>query len=189
MTIRIKNYKVLNSTRKVPKSRNPELLSLFKLYHKIAKNTGNTDIIKITRRLNMSRNNRHPVSLSAIIKNLEGKDGKIPVVVAKVLDDERMLEIPAIQLVCLQCSNTARAKVLKFGGEVYTLDQLFKVSPRLDNLELIQGDRTRRKVYKYFGAAGDKFSTTYPKAKNTGKNGETRLARNVKRAERKIVDE
>jgi large subunit ribosomal protein L18e len=129
---------------------------------------------KISKRLKMSRSNRHPVKLSLVARGIAGKE-KVAAVVAKVLDDERMIEIPKITLIALQISKAAKSKIEKCGGKVYTFDEMFKVCPSLDDVVLIKGDVTKRKSYKYFGAPGDKFSEAYPKCTSKGKNRERRL--------------
>lgn len=119
----------------------------------------------------MSRSNRQPVKLSKLIEHSD----KIVVCIGKILDDEKVFEIPKLKIVALNFSREARKKILKFGGEIYTLDQLFTVSSDLSNVILISGDRTHRKSYKYFGAAGEKGSTTYPRTINPRNSGEKRI--------------
>ncbi|ELA47689.1 hypothetical protein VCUG_00771 [Vavraia culicis subsp. floridensis] len=119
----------------------------------------------------MSRNNRQPVKVARLAEHA----GKVIVVVGKVLDSERVFTLPKLTIVALTASREARRKVKKFGGEIYTLDKLFKVSSDLKNVVLVCGDRTKRKAYRYFGAAGEKNSLTYPRTTNRKNSGEKRI--------------
>lgn len=119
----------------------------------------------------MSRNNRQPVKVSELVKHAD----KTIVIVGKVLDDERLFELPKLTVVALSTSREARRKIVKFGGSVHTLDRLFKVSSDLKDIALVCGDRTRRKAYKYFGCPGEKNSLTYPRTVNSKNSGEKRI--------------
>lgn len=169
--------------RKEPKSQNKSLRTLHEFFSKIVKASGeNADInlMKIAKRLTMSRMNRPAVKISALAKELAGSD-KVAVIVAKVLDDERVLTLPAMKIVALQWSKGVQAKIEANGGSIYTLDQFIKVAGSMSNIMLIKGDRTARKASKYFGLApGEKGSTAYPRVISKGKNREKRI--NVKKA-------
>ncbi len=60
---------------------------------------------------------------------MQGKDEKIAVVVGTVTSDERFLNVPKLKLAALHVTSTARARILKAGGEVMTLDQLALRAP------------------------------------------------------------
>ncbi|KAI4292191.1 large subunit ribosomal protein L18e [Pancytospora philotis] len=169
--------------RKEPKSLNMNLRALHSFFSSIVKASGeNADItlMKITKRLTMSRMNRPPVKLSAVAAEL-GESGKVAVVVGKILDDDEVLTVPAMKIVALQWSKTAKAKIEACGGSIHTLDQFIKVAGRMENIMLIKGDRNARKASKFFGAApGEKGSATYPRIIGKGKNREKRV--NVRKA-------
>nr|CBH28888.1 60S RIBOSOMAL PROTEIN L18 [Anncaliia algerae] len=166
---------IINKSRTKFVSRNVYHQSLINLYTRIAKHTTNATVQRIAARLRMSNNARHPVNLRKIAEENEKNPESIHVIVAKVLDDETLFVVPKMRISCLQISNSAKAKIEKFGGEVYTLDQIFEISEKLENVNLIKGDMTARKCYKFFGACGIPGSKTYPKSANKGKNREKRL--------------
>lgn len=175
---KIPKYPIFDSSRK-PKSENTFMLSLFEFYKKVAQNTDNQTIQKIAKRLTMSRKNRQPLKVSALIKlakeQSENLEDKLIVFVGKVLDDEGLIELPKLKIVCLKASKTAAEKIKMFGGELHTLEKLIKLSGNLENIILVTSDNKRRKANKYFGAAGDKKSAVYPRTLNKGKNGERRI--------------
>ncbi|KAI5169139.1 large subunit ribosomal protein L18e [Pancytospora epiphaga] len=168
--------------RSEPRSANSNLRKLHEFFSKIVKASGenaNIDLMKITKRLTMTNMNRPPVKVSKIAQELSGS-GKVAVIVAKVLDDERLLHIPAMKVVALQWSRKAKAKIEANGGSVYTLDQFIKAAGSMDNIMLIKGDPAARKATKFFGPApGEKHSTAYPRIIGKSKNKEKRL--NVKK--------
>ena len=59
----------------------------------------------------------------------KGKDGKTAVVVGTITDDERFLTVPKLTVAALRVTRTARARIVKAGGEVITLDQLALKAP------------------------------------------------------------
>lgn len=50
-------------------------------------------------------------------------------IVGTVTDDQRLLEIPKLTVAALRVTETARARILKAGGKVLTLDQLVLLAP------------------------------------------------------------
>ncbi|KAK8960730.1 hypothetical protein KSP40_PGU001831 [Platanthera guangdongensis] len=79
----------------------------------------------ILHRLFMSKTNRPPISLRQLIRFMSGKsENNIAVIVGTVTDDKRVHEIPAIKVIALRFTETARARILKAGGECLTFDQL-----------------------------------------------------------------
>ena len=164
--------------RKAPKSKNSTLNELSEFFSKIVTTAGENApvlLMKIAKRLKMSNKNRPAVKVSHVVSEL-GNSKKVALVVAKVLDDERVLELPAFDLVCLSCSKSVREKIIKNGGKVQTLDQFIKVAGTLDNIMLIQGDSNQRKASKYFGPApGERNSATFPRANHKIKNKERRV--------------
>ncbi len=55
-------------------------------------------------------------------------------IVGTVTDDNRLLEIPKMTVAALRFTETARARILKAGGKVLTLDQLVLLAPTGKNL-------------------------------------------------------
>lgn len=165
--------------RKAPKTENKNIIKLSQFFDKIVKASGENApvmLMKIAKRLKMSNRNRPVVKLSKIVTELGNETQKVAVVVAKILDDERVFEIPAIKVVALKWSKSAQEKIEKNGGSISTLDQFIKVGGSLDNLVLMQEDSSKRKASKYFGPApGEKGSATYPRANHKIKNKERRI--------------
>ncbi len=50
-------------------------------------------------------------------------------IVGTVTDDQRLLEVPKLTVAALKFTETARARILKAGGKVLTLDQLVLLAP------------------------------------------------------------
>lgn len=167
---------------KVPRTINPYMKQLFELYKKIALNTDNLIVHRILGMLITTRSNRQPLKISQLIeqiifsKKVENYKEKKIVFVGKLLNDENLVEIPKMTVICLKISTTLKKRILKAGGEVYTLEKLFKVSPKLEDCVMVKSDRTKRKSYKYFGATGEKGSETYPRTISKGRgSGERRI--------------
>ena len=102
----------------------------------------------------MSRINRPPMSLSRLMKHMQGKEDKIAVIVGTVTDDIRVIEVPALKVCALRFTETARARILKAGGECITLDQLALRAPTGANTVLLQGHRSAREAVRHFGTPG-----------------------------------
>lgn len=162
--------------RKKSRSPNTILQSLSDFYIKVAKKCDNYDIKRIAKRLTMANKDRPAVKISEIAEKLNGNLDKVAVVVGKVIDDDRNVQVPAMKIVALKWSKSVQEKVAHFNGSLYTLDQLFKVCGDLENIVLVQGDRMKRKSAKYWGKApGDKNSSTYPRTVSKKLNGEQRI--------------
>ncbi|WP_411016227.1 hypothetical protein, partial [Salmonella sp. s51884] len=73
--------------------------------------------------------------------------------IGTITDDLRIYKIPKVKICALHVTERARARILKAGGEILTLDQLALKSPRGQNTVLLQGVRTSRKVFRHFGKA------------------------------------
>lgn len=57
------------------------------------------------------------------------QDDKIAVLVGTITDDVRQFEVPALKVAALRFTETARARILKAGGECLTFDQLALRAP------------------------------------------------------------
>ena len=77
---------------------------------------------------------------------------KIAVVVCKVLDDERLLDLPKLTVCALGFSDSARRRIKEAGGSCMTFDQLALKCPTGANTVLLRGHR-RREALKHFGPA------------------------------------
>ena len=60
-------------------------------------------------------------------------------IVGSVMNDERLLEVPKMKICALRFTETARARILKAGGECLTFDQLVLSNPKGSNTVLLRG--------------------------------------------------
>lgn len=102
----------------------------------------------------MSKVNRPPLSIARLVKYMDGKDDKIAVLVGTVTDDDRLLVVPKMIVCALRVTKTARARILKAGGEILTFDQLALRSPLGKGTVLLRGPKNAREAVKHFGTPG-----------------------------------
>ncbi|EWC46470.1 60S ribosomal protein L18-B [Drechslerella stenobrocha 248] len=165
----LKTHHERSSHRKAPKSDNPYLALLVKLYRFLARRTDSSFNKVVLRRLFMSKINRPPVSLSRI-NRLVGHDqtkseGKTIVVVGTVTDDTRLIEAPKITIAALRFTATARARIVAAGGEALTLDQLALRAPTGANTLLLRGPKNAREAVRHFGFGPHKHKKPYIQSK------------------------
>ncbi|CAM6067300.1 unnamed protein product [Sphagnum tenellum] len=159
--------------RTAPKSENVYLKLLVKLYRFLVRRTGSSFNGVVLKRLFMSRTNRPPLSLSRLVRYMAGKEDKIAVIVGTVTDDTRLYEVPALKVAALRFTETARARILKAGGEVLTFDQLALRAPTGSNTILLRGPKNAREAVKHFGRApGVPHSNTKPYTRAKGRKFE-----------------
>lgn len=164
--------------RKNPKSKNPYLRLTHKLYQFLARRTTSKFNKVIRDRLCFTKVRKHPLSLSKLVEHMKGKDDKIAVIVAPITDDVRLMEVPKLSVCATRFTETARARIVKAGGECLTFDQLALRSPMGKNCVLLRGPIKSRVREKHFGKApGVPNSTTRPYV---------RKATNLKRKSRKF---
>ncbi len=72
----------------------------------------------------MSRVNRPPLGLNRLARYMDGKEGRMAVVVATITDDERMDVVPKMSVCALRFTESARRRITAAGGECLTFDQL-----------------------------------------------------------------
>ncbi|ORZ11666.1 60S ribosomal protein L18-B [Lobosporangium transversale] len=142
---------IIDRNRQAPKSGDVYLLLLVKLYRFLARRTDSAFNKVVLKRLFMSRVNR--------------KGGKTAVVVGSVTDDIRLLEVPKLSIACLRITKSAKARVLKAGGEVITLDQLALRAPTGANTVLLRGKKNTREAVKHFGMGPGKHAKPYVQSK------------------------
>jgi len=168
-------------TRSAPRSQNPYLMLIVKLYRFLARRATTKFNQTVLKRLYMSKMNRPPMSLSKVIHFMKGQESKIAVVVGTVTDDQRIYEIPALRVCALRFTETARARITKHGGQCLTFDQLALLSPKGENTVLMRGKKTSREAYKHFGAAGVPGSHTKPYVTSKGRKFERARGRRASR--------
>jgi len=89
----------------------------------------------------------------------------------------RMLEVPPMKVCALRFTETARARILKAGGECLTFDQLALSDPKGENLVLLRGKKSAREAVKHFaghrgGAVGTPGSNAKPYVRAKGRKFE-----------------
>lgn len=101
----------------------------------------------------LSKINRPPVSLNRVgrVLSQKGVADKTVVVVGTVTDDIRLLDFPKATIAALRFTGSARAKIIKNGGEAITLDQLAMRAPKGQNTIIVRGPRNSREAVKHFG--------------------------------------
>ncbi|KAH7429353.1 hypothetical protein KP509_09G043000 [Ceratopteris richardii] len=171
--------------RTAPKSDNVYLKLVVKLYRFLVRRTGSPFNSVVLKRLFMSRTNRPPISLSRLTRYMTGKEDKIAVVVGTVTDDVRVYEVPALKVAALRFTETARARILKAGGECLTFDQLALRAPTGSNTVLLRGPKNAREAVKHFGRApGVPHSHTKPYVRSKGRKFEKARGRRNSRGYR-----
>lgn len=106
------------------------------------------------------------------MKYMAGKDDKIAVLVGTITDDVRQFEVPALKVAALRFTETARARILKAGGECLTFDQLALRAPTGANTVLLRGPKNAREAVKHFGAPGVPQSHAKPYVRSKGRKFE-----------------
>merc|ERR1712238_505524 len=133
-------------------------------------------------RLNMSGRNKAPVSLSNLASNMENKDGKVACVVGTWADDKRLFDVPKLSVCALRFTESARARILRAGGECLTFDKLALRSPLGQGTVLLRGPVKARKAERHFGRApGVPNSSTAPHVRSKGRKFEKALGRRKSR--------
>jgi large subunit ribosomal protein L18e len=154
------------------------------LYRFLARRTNSAFNRTVLKRLFMSRINRPPMSLSRIAHHMAGKEGKIAVLVGTVTDDERLLEVPKLTICALRFTRSARARIIKAGGEALTFDQLALRAPTGSNTVLLRGRKNAREAVRHFGAPGVPNSHAKPYVRSKGRKFERARGRRASRAYR-----
>ncbi|OIC41779.1 hypothetical protein A7L55_21445, partial [Acinetobacter baumannii] len=159
--------------RTAPKSQDIYLKLLVKLYRFLVRRTNSSFNAVILKRLFMSKTNKPPLSLSRLVRYMQEKDDKIAVVVGTITDDNRIYELPPLKVTALRFTETARARILKAGGECLTFDQLALRAPLGQNTVLLRGPKSHREAVKHFGRApGVPHSHTKPYVRSKGRKFE-----------------
>lgn len=112
---------------------------------------------------------------------MAGKEDKIAVLVGTVTDDVRITEVPKLRICALRVTETARARILKAGGEIITFDQLALIAPTGSNTVLLRGPKNSREAVKHFGAAGVPNSSAKPYVRSKGRKFERARGRRSSR--------
>jgi len=171
MGIDLDKHHVRNTHRKAPKSDNPYLKLLVKFYRLLARRTDSSFNKTVLRRLCMSKINRPPLSLSRLVlnakdpKSTDADKQKTIVVVGTITDDNRLIEVPKLDIAALHFTATARARIEAAGGRCMTIDELGKQHPTGSNTLLLRGPKNAREAVKHFGMGPHKGKKPYVESK------------------------
>ena len=173
----IRGGRIPNRGFKETKSTNSYLKTLIKLYSFLSRRTESKFNKTIHKRLNQSRLNRYPISISRIARLLsrdaqkpaEGKtqfNSRIVAVVGTITNDIRLLSVPeGIRVVALRFTAEARNRITAAKGQCLTFDQLAQIAPTGKNVLLLRGPRDRE-AKRHFGLyPGQRGSHTAPRVR------------------------
>ncbi|EGG09358.1 uncharacterized protein MELLADRAFT_71204 [Melampsora larici-populina 98AG31] len=161
MGIDIAHHHVRKGHRTAPRSEDPYLMLLVKLYRFLARRTEGTFNKVVLRRLYMSKMHRPPMSISRIATSIKDTPEKTVALVGTVTDDVRFLEVPKLSIAALRFTTTARARILAAGGECLTFDQLALRYPTGSNVVLLRGKKNAREANRHFGHGPHKNKRPY----------------------------
>jgi|AntRauMFilla1563_2_1112583.scaffolds.fasta_scaffold00186_13 large subunit ribosomal protein L18e len=139
-----KSNKKSSIERTTSRSKNLYLNLLIKIYRFLSRRTKSKFNLVILKRLFSSRSHQSPISLSRLVKYSRGE--KTIVIVGKVLNDERIREIPKLNICALKFSSSAKKRVLENKGRVLTFDQLAKINPTGKNILLLRGGNKKKSI-------------------------------------------
>jgi len=74
---------------------------------------------------------------------MANKEGKTAVIVSKVTDDVRLMEVPKMTVAALGFTESAKKRIEAAGGECISFDQLALRSPSGQNTVLLRGSKWR----------------------------------------------
>jgi large subunit ribosomal protein L18e len=155
------------------KSTNVYLKLLVKLCRFLIRRTKSPFNAIILKRLFMSKTNRPPLLLSRLNRYMKGKENKVAVIVGTLTDNVRLYKLPPYKVVAICFTETARAGILKAGGECLTFDELALRAPIGANTVLLRGSKNAREVVKHFGRAPRvPHSSTKPYVRSKGRKFE-----------------
>lgn len=120
----------------------------------------------------MSKSNRPPMSLSSLARHMKGKEDNIAVVIGTIVNDERLLVVPKLNVAALKFTETARQRITAAGGTVLTIDELALKAPKGANTVILRGRRNAREAVKHFGVPGKPRSTAKPYVRSKGRKFE-----------------
>lgn len=151
----ISGGRIANRGIRKTKSTNSYIKTLIKLYSFLSRRTDSRFNTTVHKRLNQSRLNRYPISISRIVRTLSQDNApvangqtkfnsRILAVVGSVTNDNRLLNVPEGLRVCaLKFTSQARQRILAAKGQCLTFDQLAQLAPTGKNVLLVRGPRDR----------------------------------------------
>ena len=138
----IRGGRIANRGFRKTKTSNSYIKTLIKLYSFLARRTDSKFNQTVHKRLNQSRLNRYPISVSRIAKLLSSDNAKVPegktkfnsrivAIVGSITNDTRFLNVPEGLRVCaLKFTAQARQRIEGAKGQCLTFDQLAQIAPK-----------------------------------------------------------
>lgn len=180
----IRGGRIANRGIRKTKTTNTYIKTLITLYSFLTRRTESKFNQVIHKRLNQSRLNRYPISISRITRTLnndklpvpEGQtkfNSRIVALVGTVTNDTRFLNVPEGLRVCaLKFTSEARERITAAKGQCLTFDQLAQIAPTGKNVLLLRGIRDRE-AKRHFGLyPGQKGSHSAPRVRTEGRHWE-----------------
>merc|ERR1712021_214550 len=125
---------------------------LIKLYSFLARRTDSKFNQIVHKRLNQANTTRYPMSVSRLVKlTKKSNEGKTLVMVGNILNDERLINVPKMNVCAL------------------TFTQLAKEAPKGQNTVLLRGGQ-RRETKKHWGSPHDDNAKPYVKGSHEDKH-------------------
>ena len=122
---------------------------VIKLYRFLTRRSNSKFNYAVLKRLQMSKKNQPVMSLSRLIGLASNNISKIIVIVGKVLNDDRLIEIPRLSICALGITDSAKNRIIAAGGNIITFDQLASENPTGKHTILIRGSKNRKKISKF----------------------------------------
>lgn len=123
---------------------------IIKIYRFLARRSMSKFNYAILKRLQMSKKNQPAISLSRLIRLASKNLSKLIVIVGKVLNDDRLVEIPKLSICVLGITNSAKNRIIAAGGNILTFDQLAAQNPVGKSTILIRGPKNQKRINKFF---------------------------------------
>jgi large subunit ribosomal protein L18e len=146
---RVRSKKV----RTEPRSKNPYLALLVKLYSFLARRTNSRFNQVVLKRLLKSRKNRCLVGLRKLDRCMENKEHLTAVVCTTVTNDLRLYNVRKMDVCALRFTEAARKRIEQAGGSCMTFDEFAMKNPTGANSVLLRGSIHAREAAKHFGRA------------------------------------
>merc|ERR1719476_1130671 len=97
-------------------------------------------------------------------------------------DDKRLVDVPKLVICATRFTETARARIVKAGGECLTFDKLALRAPLGQGTTLLRGPVKARESERHFGRApGVPGSSTKPYVRSSGRKFESARGRRKSR--------
>ena len=180
----IRGGRIANRGIRKTKSTNQYIKTLIKLYSFLGRRTESKFNSTVHKRLNQTRLNRYPMSISRISKTLshdnaavvEGQtkfNSRIVALVGTVTNDTRFLNVPeGLRICALKFTTEARQRITAAKGQCLTFDQLAQIAPTGKGVLLLRGPRDRE-AKRHFGLyPGQKGSHSAPRVRSEGRHFE-----------------